>query len=243
MTERSVGADNSAKWGALRNAPQLSRLYLDALRGADTAWAFRVASSGLAQGMTTPELYQRVVAPAMHEIGALWEKGALTVADEHLATALTHRVLAALRAPVGGEASGSRREGGGSRPRLMLAAVEGEEHALGLRMAADIGEDAGFDSIYLGADVPTNALLQAISSLSPDLLALGVTMPHLAPRLEEVCAAVRQAHPQVGLLAGGQAASPEAAAGALVEDLEALPSRLASAAASLGAGRSPENLP
>jgi methanogenic corrinoid protein MtbC1 len=124
----------------------------------------------------------------------------------------------------------------------MLAAVEGEQHALGLRMAADIVEDAGLDAIYLGADVPTNALLQAISSLSPDLLALGVTMPDLAPRLEEVCVAVRRSYPQVGLLVGGQAASPQAA-GALVEDLEVLPSRLASAAASSGAGRSPENRP
>jgi cobalamin-dependent methionine synthase I len=38
--------------------------------------------------------------------------------------------------------------------RRGLAAVEGEHHALGLRMAGYILELAGFEVIYLGADVP-----------------------------------------------------------------------------------------
>jgi methanogenic corrinoid protein MtbC1 len=160
----------------------------------------------------------------MHEIGVLWEKGALTVADEHLATALTHRVLASLR-PLS-RAEADRIDAPEARGRAMLAAVQGEQHALGLRMAADVLEDAGFHTVYLGADVPTDALLQAISSLSPDLLGLGVTMPELAPRLREVAGTVREAHPQLELLIGGQAAPP-VDGGVLVQDLEALPARLA----------------
>lgn len=173
--------------------------------------------------MTVPQLYQRVIAPAMYRVGELWEKGALTVADEHLATALTHRVLAALRPQLRAEAepAGPPAESG----RVMLAAIEGEQHALGLRMVADVLEDAGFCTIYLGADVPTDALLQAISSLLPDLLALGVTMQDRTPRLHEVVEAVRKAHPQLGLLVGGQAAAPLEGS-ILVEDLETLPGRL-----------------
>jgi methanogenic corrinoid protein MtbC1 len=224
VTERSAGAENSAKHGALRTAPQLSRLYLDAVRAADAPGAYRIASSALAQGMTTPELYQRVITPAMHEIGALWEKGALTVADEHLATSLTHRVLAALRAPMRVEA-----DSGGSTAtpgqRVMLAAVEGEQHAMGLRMAADVLEDAGFHAIYLGADVPTEALLQAITSFSPDFVALSATMPEVAAGLEKVAVAVREASPEVGLLVGGQAASSFDGAGTRVQDLEVLAAR------------------
>lgn len=223
MTERSVGTENSAKLDLDRAASRLARLYLDSLRAADTGGAFRVASGALEQGMTVPQLYQRVIAPAMYEVGELWSKGALTVADEHLATALTHRVLAAMRPQLRVE---PERDGpAAGRGRVMLAAIEGEQHALGLRMAADVLEDAGFHTIYLGADVPTDALLQAISALSPDLLGLGVTMPELAPRLQEVAEAVRKAHPQLPVLVGGQAASPPEK-GALVQDLEALPGRL-----------------
>ena len=49
---------------------------------------------------------------------------ALTVADEHLATALTHRVLAALRPQPGAGPTGASMEKG----RVMLAAVQGEPH-------------------------------------------------------------------------------------------------------------------
>lgn len=210
----------------LRTTPQLSRLFLDAVRAADTAGAYRVAAGALAQGMTMPELYQRVIAPALYEIGRLWEKGALTVADEHMATALTHRVLASLRPPIRVAASEGEQDAPAER-RALLAAVEGEQHALGLRMAADVLEDTGFHTIYLGADVPTDALLQAIASLSPDLVALSATMPELAPRLEEVAEIVRKAHPRIGLLVGGQAASLRGEEAMLVEDLEALPDRAA----------------
>lgn len=220
MTEKSAGADNSTKPEPRRTAARLSRLYLDALRAADAPGAYRIAAGALREGMATAELYQRVIAPAMHEIGALWERGALTVADEHMATALTNRVLAALR-PSPGEVAAP------GRGRALLAAVEGEQHALGLRMAADVVEDAGYEAIYLGPDVPTDALLQAVRSLSPDLVALTATMPTLAPQLEALAGKLRQAHPGLGLLIGGQAASPRIEGGMLVRDLELLPERMA----------------
>jgi methanogenic corrinoid protein MtbC1 len=222
VTEHSAEAENSRGLTSGRRAAQLSRLYLDAVRAADAPGAFRLAAGALAGGMTIPELYQRVIAPAMHEIGELWAKGALTVADEHLATSLTHRVLAALRPPVWVEA-GMKPDATAVKGRVMLAAVEGEQHVLGLRMAADVLEDAGFETIYLGADVPIGALLQAIDSLSPDLLALSVTLPELALQLDQVAAALRRSHPHLGLLVGGQAASPRVTGGTLVENLEVLP--------------------
>jgi len=175
--------------------------------------------------MTVPELYQRVITPAMHEVGELWVKGALTIADEHLATALTHRVLAALRPPVW-VGMGAQHEPPRANSRVMLATVEGEQHALGLRMAADVLEDIGFEPIYLGADVPIGALLQALDSLSPDLLALSATLPELSSELSQVTAAVRLSHPHLKLLVGGQAASPRVTGGTLVQDLELLPEAL-----------------
>jgi len=176
--------------------------------------------------MATPQLYQRVIAPAMHEIGRLWQRGALTVADEHLATALTNRVLAALRRP-SGEGPVDADGAGVKRGRALLAAIEGERHALGLRMAADVLEDAGYESLYLGADVPTDALLRAADTFSPDLVALAATLPSLAPRLQAVAGELRRAYPRLGLLVGGQAASPHIGEGMLVQDLELLPERMA----------------
>jgi MerR family transcriptional regulator, light-induced transcriptional regulator len=225
VAEKSSGFDRSEDPEAIPTA-RLARLYLEALRADDAAGAYRIASRALDEGMSAPALYQRVITPAMYEIGVLWERGAITVADEHLATALTHRVLAALRPPIRAAVPG---EGPAITPnrRAMLAAVQGEQHALGLRMAADVLEDAGFHTIYLGADVPTEALLQAVDSLSPDLLGLSATMPESAPALAEVAAEVRRAHPSLEMVMGGAATRESGGAEAAhVEDLELLLERV-----------------
>lgn len=194
------------------------------MRAADVAGAYKVASGALERGMPLAALYQRVITPAMHELGRLWAGGAITIADEHLATALTHRVMAALRPmEIFEEALADQPE----KPRALLAAVGGEQHALGLRMAADLLEDSGYRIAYLGADVPTEALLQAIRGLSPDLLGLSATMPESTQRLEEAVEAVRDEHPRLSMLAGGQGSrSPRLGEGTVVEDLELLPEKV-----------------
>jgi methanogenic corrinoid protein MtbC1 len=220
VPERSAGADNSTSKTLQRRAATLSRVYLDTLRAADASGAYRVASRALEEGMSLAALYQGVIAPAMHELGNLWEKGAITIADEHLATALTHRVLAALRPP---GFLDQAFEPNSDKPRAMLAAVQGEQHALGLRMAADLLEEAGYQTIYLGADVPNAALMQAIESFSPNLLGLSATMLDFRSRLEEVVSMVRGKHPQLSLLVGGQAIASQQVREAMpVTDLELL---------------------
>jgi methanogenic corrinoid protein MtbC1 len=206
VTEQSARPDRSTSQQEEQTAARLSRLYLDALRANDVAGAYRVAARGVDGGLEGPALYERVISPAMRAIGELWEKGAITVADEHLATALTQRVLAALRPPVLCDLEACAEANAPERRRAMLAAAQGEQHALGLRMAADVLEDAGYRTIYLGADVPTEALLQAVASLSPDLLVMSATMPEFAASLERAVAAVRNSHPRLELLVGGPAA-------------------------------------
>jgi MerR family transcriptional regulator, light-induced transcriptional regulator len=210
------------KGGAV--AARLARTYLDALRAADAAGAYRVASRALDGGMPLAALYQQVIAPAMHELGRLWERGAITIADEHLATALTHRVLGALRPPAFVD---QVFEADSAKPRAMLAAVQGEQHALGLRMVADLLEDAGYQTLYLGADVPLAALLPAIGGMAPDLLALSATMPESTARLEDAVLTVSSEHRGVSLLVGGQAsASAQVQKGTVLDELELLDERV-----------------
>lgn len=222
VSEQSAGADKSAGTQDGAVAARLARTYLDALRAADAAGAYRVAARALGGGMPLASLYQHVIAPALHELGRLWERGAITVADEHLATALTHRVLGALRPPAFVDQAF---EATADKPRAMLAAVQGEQHALGLRMVADLLEDAGYQTIYLGADVPTAALLPAIAGMAPDLLALSGTMPESAAMLEDVVVRVSDEHRELELLIGGQAStSARVKEGTVLDDLEQLES-------------------
>jgi methylmalonyl-CoA mutase cobalamin-binding subunit len=147
--------------------------------------------------MGVEALYGRVIAPAMWRIGCLWEQGAIAVADEHLATALTHRVMASVYGSSFGRAA--------SRPgRILLAAVEGQRHALGLRMAADVLELGGYEVNYLGGDVPLDALLSAVDSRGPDLVGLSSTLTSDISSLEAAVSKLGEVFAETPILLGGQ---------------------------------------
>jgi diguanylate cyclase (GGDEF)-like protein len=139
-----------------------------------------------------------VIAPAMRTIGDLWETGALTVAGEHLATAISHHVLARLYPQLFGR---TQRRGA----TVVVAGVEGEHHVLGLRMAADVFEGAGYDVRFLGADVPQASLLALVAEHQPAIVALGVTMPSRATTLMQQLRALRDHYPALQLVVGGPA--------------------------------------
>jgi MerR family transcriptional regulator, light-induced transcriptional regulator len=173
------------------------RRYGEALRVGDPGRALAATDVAIADGMTAAGAEARVVAPAMRWIGDLWESGAIGIADEHLATAISDSALAHLYPRL--RTAPSR-----SRERVLVSTVQNERHVLGLRMVADVLEGAGFDVLYLGGDVPPGALLDACRKHRPAVVALGVTMHvNLAALLGEVTAlASLEDPPQIVL--GGQ---------------------------------------
>jgi len=176
-----------------------SERFFEALAAGDPAEAEAVGQAALDAGMEVPAIQSRVITPAMERIGELWQCDAMTVADEHLATAISANVLSRLF-PHGLHAQPR------SRQRIMLAAAAGEHHVLGLQMAADALEGAGFDVLSLGADMPLESLLDACRVHTPAVLGFSVTMPLNVPGLireiEAVCAL--DDAPQI-LVAGGAA--------------------------------------
>jgi diguanylate cyclase (GGDEF)-like protein len=180
----------------------MSRNYGDALLAADGAAAERIALEGLQKGVGLEALYGRVIAPAMWRIGCLWEQGAIPVADEHLATALTHRVMASVYGSSFGRTT--------SRPgRILLAAVEGQRHALGLRMAADVLELGGYEVNYLGGDVPLDALMSAVDSRGPDLVGLSSTLASDVSSLEAAVSQLGETFADIPILLRGQGVPDE----------------------------------
>lgn len=175
----------------------LTRDYLSALLHGDRREALRlVVADGLGRGASVGELQERVVQDAQRVIGALWQENKISIAQEHLATALSQVVLAHLY----DQAPHVPRNG----KRVVVACVEGELHDFPARLAADALDLAGFDTLYLGANVPTDGLLQLLQRERPDLLALSVTMAFNIPSLRSAVAAVREAA-QLPIAVGGGA--------------------------------------
>jgi methanogenic corrinoid protein MtbC1 len=86
---------------------------------------------------------------------------------------------------------------------VVLAAVEGEQHVVGLRMAASLLVHAGYTVKQLPPDVPPSDLGGLVARHAPAVVGLSVTMPSGAAALEASMAAVAAARPGTGILVGG----------------------------------------
>jgi methanogenic corrinoid protein MtbC1 len=182
--------------------PDLSVLrtrYLAAQLAGDRQEALRlVMKEGISAGIAVPDLVLQVIQPAQYEIGRLWQENRISVAQEHLGTAISQLVLAHLYPHLPRE----RRRG----RTALVATVEGELHDMGARVTADFLEMAGYDVRYLGASVPADHLVAMIEQERPHLLALSTTIPTHLPMVrrtvDRVCEATKGELP---ILLGGRA--------------------------------------
>jgi methanogenic corrinoid protein MtbC1 len=180
--------------------------YLAAIRAGSRRDALAVVDHAVAGGMDARTLYLQVFQPAMHEIGRLWQENRITVADEHLATAITQLAMSRLYEQLFGD----RADAG---PLLVAACAEDERHELGLRMICDLLELDGWDTVFLGASVPVEDLVRMVKERRPEVVALSASItPHLA-RVREAVRAIREAMPEGGpvIAIGGRAFAGDAA--------------------------------
>lgn len=178
----------------------LRERYLAAQLGGDRKEALRVIlEDGLERGVTVSELADEVIRGAQREIGEKWQRNEIGIADEHMATAISHLVLAQLY-----ERS-DRAERNGKC--VVVACVEGELHELPARIVADALDRAGFDVRYLGANVPTDSLVRMIESMrpEPDLLALSATMSFHGAALRAAVEKIRAMNLTLPIAVGGAA--------------------------------------
>lgn len=182
--------------------------FRDALLRGDRVQAELIALEAVAEGMAVADLYVDVMTLALIEIGAGWERGELTVADEHLATGVVESVMARV-------ARSATRLPGRSRERVLLAGTENEGHVVGLRMLGDLAEGAGFDVVYLGAAVPVDALLDLVGRLRPRIVALSASSTARPEALAEAVEGL-QRRGDVDILLGGLGVPPRLREGARV---------------------------
>lgn len=176
---------------------QLRRAYTAALLTGDEVGAEAVMREAVQDNLTTAEIDHEVVAPALWLIGDLWARGEITVADEHLATEISLRVVALQR-----EAHRTMR----SRPkhRVMLATPDGEAHDVALRMVENLLRGAGYGIVMLGAGVPVGDLAALVVRHAPDVVCLSATMPGGADTVLVAIHEMQRSWPSAGYVVGGR---------------------------------------
>jgi methanogenic corrinoid protein MtbC1 len=161
-------------------APRL----LAALRAFDDAESNLILDEALA-ALSVEAVLSHLVLPVLEEIGDTWERGELSIGQEHFASNLLRGRLLGL----------GRNWGAGSGALALLACPPEELHDLGLLAFGLALRDRGWRIAYLGQDTPVETIRTAASELFPAAIVIAVLSERaaksMASRLTELSAQFR----------------------------------------------------
>jgi len=142
-----------------------------------------------------------VLAPTLVEVGDRWQRGQLSVGQEHLASAVVRAQLEKLLTDVRS----------GVRGTAVLACAPGERHELGLLMLAVLLRADGWQVAYLGADTPVGDAVRLAEQVDARVLCLSAAM---SDRFGDLARALGEADvpPKLEVMLGGAAVTKERAA-------------------------------
>lgn len=133
--------------------------------------------------ITIKDLYLKVFQQTQREIGLLWQTNEISVAQEHFATAVTQLIMAQLYPKIFvTEKTGYT---------MVATCIADELHEMGVRMVADFFEMEGWDTYYVGANVPVESILATLREKAPHILAISATMTFHIREVQRLISMIR----------------------------------------------------
>lgn len=168
-----------------RNQPlgKEAEQYLNYLLDGDRNSAAALIDRLVDQSVSVQDIYEHIFQVSQYEIGSLWQQNEITVAHEHFCTAATQTIMARLYPLIFSTQSNGK--------TMVGCAVSEELHEIGIRMVTDFFELDGWDTYYLGANMPAREIVNMAADKSADLLAISVTIPVRVHLARELIAAIR----------------------------------------------------
>lgn len=170
--------------------------FLSAILAGDRNKGSAIVSELTGAGHTIKDIYEKIVRESLYKVGEMWESGQISVATEHLASAIVESVLNEQYSKLLSQMK--------TEKTVVAASVENEVHQIGLKMVSDIFELWGFNVHYLGANNPLYDLLNFLDTVKPDILAVSVSISYHLKSLEKLIEEINHRNPDIMIMAGGQ---------------------------------------
>jgi len=141
------------------------------------------------------DIFHRVLAPLLHQVGDLWEQGEVTVAQEHFASNyVSQRFFQFFQVFTTNP----------SLPKVVALCPEGEQHQIGLLLFSLFLRRMGFEVIYLGTNTPHEGLPAIIGTHHAQIVAISLTTSDLMPRVVKLVQELHEQFPKIRFALGGQ---------------------------------------
>lgn len=155
-----------------------------------------ILQSLISQSVTIEVIYERLLKPTLYRVGELWEQRKISVATEHMASSIVENLLNELYLQLQPKLHNGK--------KAILASIPGEMHQIGVKMVNDVLETNGWETYFLGANVPTNDLISFAKGVKPDLFALSMSLYFNLPELVKLIDEVQHHFPETKVIVGGQ---------------------------------------
>lgn len=172
QTHGAIGVQEAARLDAGSPPPlsPLAQSYLDSLLASDKRGAVELILSECEKGKPVREIYVEVFQPVLEEVGYRWEIAEADVYEEHFISSITVSLMA--------QVMQYARPHAVHRGTFLSVVGSGERHEIGLRMVSDFLEIAGWESVYLGVNIPSRNIIKAVEDRQANLLGISVTMQY-----------------------------------------------------------------
>ncbi len=182
---------------AFFQAAQTSEAIFDALIGGDERAVSSILVNLYLHDFSVAVIADAALCPAMRKVGDLWQRGELTVAQEHVATRAAIDALVALRSALHLPER--------TRCAALCCSAEEDFHEMPVSLSTLVLESCGWDVASLGTSTPFYALAEAVRRFRPRLVCVASTVLYDLERAAREYPEVRDASSSVGatLLLGG----------------------------------------
>ncbi|MBN2300713.1 MAG: cobalamin-dependent protein [Acholeplasmataceae bacterium] len=144
--------------------------FLNFLLNMDTESAYQHVNQKIEEGSSIKDIYLKLFQPTLYQVGELWQQRIITVAKEHYITAAIQHIIGKLYPKLFLDKM--------SGTHSMTAVCAGDElHEIGMRMVADFFELSGWDTAFLGSNIPTELIIEHLMEYPTDLLAISANTP------------------------------------------------------------------
>jgi len=170
---------------------------LKALLAGDRKTSSKLVNELLESGLSIKDIYEDHLKPALVEVGELWEQNKISVATEHLASAVVESLLNEIYVRISPTDKTNK--------TVVVSCLENEHHQIGARMVSDIFEIHGWEVLFLGANTPKQDLVNYLKMMKPNLVAISLSIYFHLPTLEKTINLIKKEFPKIQIITGGQA--------------------------------------
>jgi len=116
---------------------------------------------------TIPEFYEKILRPAMYDIGGLWRDGKLDVGSEHVASNTVTRLIESMNTKIKPKSK---------TKTILICTPDGEYHIIPCLMIETYLTLRGYNVINLSPSIPTKSLINHVDKEKPDLVLVSITL-------------------------------------------------------------------